>query len=77
MGSTAVQILKQSNAGMVFDFNGEEDIERIEKIFANFFTNFQLWKNDYNYSNVKMEIFEQYSAQNVTKILVELLNKVC
>jgi len=77
MGSTAVQILKQSNAGMVFDFNGEEDIERIEKIFANFFTDFQLWKNDYYYSNIKMEIFEQYSAQNVTKILVELLNKVC
>ena len=72
--SSAVAILKQSDAGMVLDFNGEEGLNHIEKSFSNFLEQFIKWTENFNPSQIKLEIFNEYSASAVTKKLADLLD---
>jgi len=74
--STAVKVLNQSGAGLVLDFNGEGELDKIEKLFTHFFESFQWWLKKFDSSKINQEIFEQYSANAVTKKLVELLDKI-
>jgi hypothetical protein len=74
--STAVEILRSSGAGLVLSFNGEEDLAIIRNSFAGFMESFLLFAKDYDAAQIKMELFEQYSAKNITRQLVDLLNKI-
>ena len=74
--STAVNVVCSSYAGLVLTFDGEKDIEKIEKDFSILFKDFLLFAANFNPSQVTHKVFETYSAKNVTKQLAELLNKV-
>jgi hypothetical protein len=73
--STAVAIVRNSGAGVVFDFNGEQDVERIRKEFANKFSEYAGMLENWNPGNVKHSILEQYSAKKVTEKLAKVLQQ--
>ena len=74
--STAVNILQESGAGMVLSFNGEEEVGKVGNEFAHAFEQFNHFLSDFNATDVNKEIFNAYSAKNVTAKLAALLDKV-
>jgi hypothetical protein len=74
--STAVEVIRNSGAGFVLDFNGKKEVKTITGKFTDSFSAFCSFRNSFDPALVNMEIFEKYSAKNVTKQLVDLLNKV-
>ncbi len=74
--STAVTVLKKSGGGMVLEFDGADDLARIENNFAPITAAFTEWIKNFEAASIDKEIFETYSARNVTMQLAELLNQV-
>jgi hypothetical protein len=74
--SPAVNVLNQSGAGLVLDFNGEGELSKIKNLFIPFFQSFQIFLQDYNTANITTNIFDEYSAKAVTKKLVTLLDQI-
>jgi len=73
--SNAVEVLQKSNAGIVLEFNGEKELTQINALFAYVFTGFKEFMQLFNPAQVKKEVFDQYSAEAVTKELAALLEK--
>ena len=73
--STAVQVIKDSCAGLVYAFNGENGITSISDHFAQFFSTYISFVKSYDCKNVDRKFFEKYSAKNVTGTLASLLEK--
>lgn len=73
--STAVNVIRQSGAGMVLSFNGEKEIDIITNQFASCFKEFSVMQSSFDATTVNMDVFENYSAKNTTKKLVDLLNQ--
>ncbi len=73
--STAVKVLKESGAGLVLDFNGTEGLNLLQDLFANRMQHFLKFINQFNASKINQQLFEAYSAKNVTSVLASLLNK--
>jgi len=74
VASTAATVIQETNAGLVVAFNGEEDVEKIEKCFSKKIQELPEFIRSFNPENVKREVFEQYSAYQVTAILAKMLN---
>jgi hypothetical protein len=72
--SSAITVVEDSNAGVVLRFDGEHDIDRVETSFASIFAGFRDFVKDFQPAQVRREIFEQYSAKQVTSQLAELIN---
>jgi hypothetical protein len=72
--STAVQVIRQSSAGLVLDFDGEKGLPVIEQQFASIFEQYKYFHGEFDRDKVNMTIFDQYSAKSVTAQLVELIN---
>lgn len=73
--STAVAVLRDSGAGMVLSFLGEEEVEKVGKEFGQSFVGFRKLLSNYHSLNVNKEIFKAYSAHSITAQLAALLNK--
>lgn len=73
--STACQVLRHSGAGIVLDFNGESDMHTIRERFAESFDEYRTFIKAYDYSTINQSEFEKYSAEKVTAMLVENLEK--
>jgi hypothetical protein len=73
--STAAEILESSNAGIVFRMDPVNLKEKKQDLLVTF-NQFLSFKNSFSSSNVNLNQFEQYSAENVTAQLVTLLNEV-
>ncbi len=73
--STAVDIVRSTNAGTVLAFNGEEGVEEIKNGFNAFFKTFLSFNQSYNPDHVDTVLFNQYSAKEVTRQLSDLLQK--
>ena len=73
--STAVKVLQQSNAGLVLAFNGEEDLHSIENNFPSVFLEWLSFAASFDIRQVNKQVFEQYSAKNITAQLAGLLDK--
>jgi hypothetical protein len=73
--STAVQVINESCAGVVLDFNGENELEKVRKGFAGKFEEYSAMLESWNPSDVKHDMLDQYSAKNVTQQLAELLDR--
>jgi hypothetical protein len=73
--STAVKVLKQSNAAIVLAFKGEQDINSIEHEFVPAVQAFKHFIQQFQPQQINMSLFEQYSAKAVTHQLAQLLNK--
>lgn len=74
--STAVEVLEQSQAGIVLAFEGEADIETVYTNWMKVWNSFCGYAKDFQSSSVKKTVFEQYSAKAVTGQLAVLLNAV-
>ena len=74
--SSACEVIRQSGAGMVLDFDGEKDIAKIAEKFLDFFASFLIFIHEFNPNKVNHSLFEKYSANSVTEILVNKLNKL-
>ena len=74
--STAVKVLQQSGAGILLPFNGEEGLETVAKQFIPAFKTFEGFIKTYHPDNINKELFAQYSASSVTKVLADLLDKI-
>lgn len=72
--STAVEVLKKSNAAYVLHFNGEEELEKIENNFSVALKAYLDWSGNFHSSQTNNEVFSQYSAKAVTAKLVTLLD---
>lgn len=75
--STAVNVLQNSNAGVVLAFNGEAGIKDVNSEFKNKFNEWCNFRNNFKAENVNMEEFNKFSAFEVTKKLAILLNESC
>jgi hypothetical protein len=73
--STAVKVLKESGAGIVLDFDGEEDVVSIEKKFPSYLRTYTEFLSHFNPDLINKKLFDQYSASAVTKELATLLDK--
>jgi preprotein translocase subunit SecD len=60
----------------VLGFNGEDDVDNIEQRFPSIVQQFIEWLQNFDPANIHKEIFEMYSAKNITKQLAALLDTV-
>jgi hypothetical protein len=74
--STAVQVLEQSGAGVVLSFKGESELTKIKSRFPEKWNEFKIFAEQFHASSVNKEVFEQYSAKEVTKQLAGLLDSL-
>lgn len=73
--STAVEVIRKSNAGLVLAFNGEQDVAKIANEFAAFVQGFLAQAAQFDGNSVQQDVFEQYSAKAVTAALASLLDE--
>jgi hypothetical protein len=73
--STAVNVIRKANAGIVLDFNGEQNLKEVSENFNDLFLNFISFKNNFKEEQINKEIFNENSAYEVTKKLTTLLNQ--
>ncbi len=74
--STAVEIIRSSNAGIVLDFVGEEGVENISSQWMIYWSTFIQFKRNFTPEQVNKDQFQLYSANSVTEKLAHLLNQV-
>ena len=76
LASTAAEIIENTKAGVTLSFNGESDLDRIEIDFLNKWIQYKQFLYSFDPLKVDLDEFNKYSAQNVTKALVQALNKI-
>ena len=74
--STAVHFIKNANAGLVLDFDGEANTNKIALHFIENFNLFLKFKNCFKKEQINYTLFKEFSAYEVTKKLAILLNKI-
>jgi hypothetical protein len=74
--STAVKVLKESGVGVVLDFDGEKEMDLIENNFSTVVKEYLNWIKIFDPNKINKKVFEQYSAESITKQLATLLNSV-
>ena len=73
--STAVQVLRQTRAGIVLDFPGEAGVAGISRQFPEIFRSFRTFLAGFDPKEVDMRAFDQYSAREVTHKLTKVLDR--
>lgn len=71
--SPAVQVTVNANAGIVLDFNGEMEIEKIRNLFVNFYNQYITFLKNFTPEMVNEKEFDLYSAYEVTRSLSQAL----
>jgi hypothetical protein len=74
--STAVKVLKESGGGVVLNFDGEKEINLVENNFPTIMIEYLDWIKVFDPNKINKKVFEQYSAESITKQLAILLNLV-
>ncbi len=74
--STGVTVIRDSKAGVVLDFNGENDLQRIQNEFPIMFQQYKKAIASFDAERTDQSAFEKYSAREVTKTLVSILDKL-
>lgn len=74
--SGAKEVVGKSGVGIVLDFSGEEDLDKITATFETGFKDFVIYMKQYSSRTISTTVFEQYSAYAVTGKLAGLLNRV-
>jgi len=72
--STASKVIEETGAGIVLDFDGEDDISKISDVFLDKWNQFIKFSEHFTARNINREAFESYSAKNVTKTLADALD---
>lgn len=74
--STAVEVIRKAKAGIVLDFNGDAELNKIKENFSKVANDYLNFSKTFEAEKVDMTEFKKYSAYNVTGILAEALEKV-
>ena len=74
--STAVDVLKASNAGIVITMKGEEDLDTISARFLDGLREFENFRKAFDSNKINRAAFERYSAKAVTAQLAEKLDEI-
>ena len=73
--STACAVLRETNAGVVLEFDGESDVARVEDAFGEVFRRFRAFAATYKPAQVDVSAFDPYTARSVTSILAAALDE--
>ena len=73
--SSACAVLRETSAGRVLAFDGEEGVGIIESEFASVFRDYRRFATGFDPSQVDMAQFDRYSARNSTRILADALDR--
>lgn len=73
--STAVNVLRQSNAAVVLDFAGEAGLDHIESQLETVLDRYHTFRQAFDPKQVRMDLFHAYSAEAVTQTLASLLDQ--
>jgi len=74
--SSAVNVIRDSKAGIVLDFNGDLEINKVSEGFSDFFMQWKKSQINFDVSIVIVSEFEKYSAYSVTNELAQNLKLV-
>lgn len=74
--SSAVAVVRSSNAGVVLAFDGEAGLHTLQEQWMGTWDSFLHFAGSFDQSQVQQQEFEQYSAKAVTAQLALLLNKL-
>lgn len=74
--STGVKVIRDSKAGWVLDFNGINDLAKIQNSFSMLFQQYKSALYSFDPDRINMSAFEKYSAEEVTKSLVSALDQL-
>jgi hypothetical protein len=74
--STAVQVLRESEAGVVLEFEGANNLQSVRTGWLAAWLQYREFLADFKPEQVNRTFFDQYSARNITKQLARLLNQV-
>jgi hypothetical protein len=74
--STAVDMIRRSNAGLVLDFDGEQGLDHITFSFTACWMQWCAAQAVHQSSHIDLSVFEEFSAKAVTCKLVDALNRV-
>ncbi|MCO5285793.1 MAG: hypothetical protein M9898_05225 [Chitinophagaceae bacterium] len=74
--STGVEVIRSSHAGIVLDFDGEQDLEKIRNKFSSVFDEYRNFVKKYDFAEVDHSPFQEYSAERITGVLVSTINKI-
>jgi glycosyltransferase involved in cell wall biosynthesis len=74
--STAVNVLRASNAGIVITMKGEEDLDTLSARFLEGLREFEIFRKAFDPNRINRAAFEQYSAKAVTAQLVDKLDEI-
>lgn len=74
--STAVKVLSESKAGKCVLLDGENDLNTLEERFIVQLNEYLIWANTFDPTSINKEVFKEFSAQSVTKVLVDSLNRI-
>lgn len=74
--STAVEVIRDSNAGVVLDFNGEAGLGRINEFFPAIYQQFLDRLPSFDPHETNHDEFESYTANNITYTLACQLDEI-
>jgi len=74
--SSACAVIRESAAGIVLPFAGEDDLDAIEQGFPTAFDQFMRFSRGFDASQVDQTAFRAYSARNVAGQLARVLDEV-
>ena len=72
--STACAVLRDTGAGVVLSFNGERELDRIEREFPARFAEYQEFSARFDPTRVDRARFEEYSARSIAGKLADALD---
>jgi hypothetical protein len=73
--SNAVEVIKNSNAGMVLSFSGEDGLRDISDSFLGVFKDYRIFCKSFSPASINRSEFDAYSAKAISGHLAELLDK--
>lgn len=74
--SSACQVIRDTEAGTVLDFDGEEDLSKINTRFVTLWQQHLRFLEQFKPENINKGQFSKYSAKSVTETLAKALNKI-
>jgi hypothetical protein len=74
--STACNVIRQSDAGVVLEFDGEVGLPKISLQFLSSFHEYIAFMENYDYGNVNQKAFQEHSARSVTAVLASALDRI-
>ncbi len=74
--STAIEVVREANIGIVLPFDGLNGLEMIKKEFAGKYGDFVTFMKSFEAAQINSQAFRKYSAESVTKVLASHLDEI-